>query len=69
MNCEIPVPLKQEHEARHEPLRQATQARGEVGRGGVPGGVPGRQVRAAAPGPTQAGTWLKMKLYEQEVVT
>ena len=31
MNCEIPVPLKQEHEALHEQLRQATQAGGEVG--------------------------------------
>ena len=31
MNYEIPVPLKQEHEALHEQLRQAPQARGEVG--------------------------------------
>ena len=48
MNCEISVPLNQEQEALHEQLRQATQARGEVGRGGgVPGGDPGRQVPAA----------------------
>ena len=31
MNYEIPVPLKQEHEALHDQLRQATQAEGEVG--------------------------------------
>ena len=31
MNYEIPVPLKQEHEALHDQLRQATQAGGEVG--------------------------------------
>ena len=31
MNCEIPVPLKQEHEALHGQLRLATQAGGEVG--------------------------------------
>lgn len=31
MNFEIPVPLKQEHEALHDQLRQATQAGGEVG--------------------------------------
>ena len=31
MNYEIPVPLKQEHEALHHQLRQATQAGGEVG--------------------------------------
>ena len=31
MNYEIPMPLKQEHEALHDQLRQATQAGGEVG--------------------------------------
>ena len=31
MNYEIPVPLKQEHDALHDQLRQATQAGGEVG--------------------------------------
>lgn len=31
MNYEIPLPLKQEHEALHDQLRQATQAGGEVG--------------------------------------
>lgn len=31
MNYDIPLPLKQEHEALHEQLRQATQAVGEVG--------------------------------------
>lgn len=31
MNFEIPLPLKQEHEALHDQLRQATQADGEVG--------------------------------------
>ena len=31
MNYEIPVPLKQEHEALHGQLRQAKQAGGEVG--------------------------------------
>ena len=31
MNYEIPVPLKQEHEALHDQLRPATQAGGEVG--------------------------------------
>ena len=31
MNFEIPLPLKQEHEALHDRLRQATQADGEVG--------------------------------------
>ena len=30
MNCELPVPLKQEYEALHDQLRQATQAGGEV---------------------------------------
>ena len=31
MNFEIPLPLKQEHEALHDQLRQVTQADGEVG--------------------------------------
>ena len=31
MNYEIPVPLKQEHDALHDQLRQARQAGGEVG--------------------------------------
>ena len=31
MNYEIPLPLKQEHEALHDQLRMATQAGGEVG--------------------------------------
>ena len=117
MNYEIPVPLKQEHEALHDQLRQATQAGGEVGelaetlallmhphfvkedqialpplglltalrdcrlraatdaacahrrRGDVPGGDPGRQVRAAAPGPTLAGGRLRMKPSQRELVT
>ena len=32
MNYEIPVPLKQKHEALHDQLRQATQVGGEVGK-------------------------------------
>ena len=31
MNFEIPVPMKQEHEALHDQLPQASQAGGEVG--------------------------------------
>ena len=31
VDYEIPAPLKQEHEALHDQLRQATQAGGEVG--------------------------------------